>query len=360
MKKLQVGFIGLGKVAELHLAGCQDAEQIQIVAGSDTATERLKHMAKVWGFRGYRDYTEMLKKETLDFVCICTPPLAHRDITIQAAQHNVHVLCEKPMALSVEDATAMIAACDDAGVKLYYGSSYRCLPPCMQAKEMIEQGMLGPIHLLLETSIGGGGPDTWQGLGPHHYPLGGPGGSGMGLIDHGIHLADIFPWFVGHRVEAVFGRGNYSGQKPANEYLTMVFGNDAIGMLVYNDATFPTSTPYEGIFSQGASWDVCGNLLRGGQWDPQPGCIHVYGEKGALRIYHYANKLYFCDSAGIRDIPLHGRPNPGHFGLQMDSFARSIIAGAEPPVSGRDGLRALQVILAAYRSHETRSLVCLP
>jgi predicted dehydrogenase len=359
MAKLQVGFVGLGKIAELHLSGCRDLDLIEAVAGSEISPELLKQKSQIWGLRGYLDYREMLRKEQLDIVCICTPPPSHREVAVNAAEHGVNILCEKPMALSIEDGKAMITACDKAEVKFYYGSSYRCLPPCIKAKEIIDRGDLGEIHLLFEAYIGGGGMEAWQGLGPHHYPLGGPGGGGMGLIDHGIHLADVFSWFTGRCVEAVYGRGNYSGQSPQTEYLTMMSANGTIGQLLYNDATFPSCVPYEGIFSQGASWDVSGNLLPEGQWDPQPGCIHVHGNRGALRIYHYANKIYFTDRAGIREVPISGRPNPGHFGTQMESFARSIIEDTNPAVTGHDGLKALQVILAAYRSYETKSIVYL-
>jgi len=357
MSKLKVGFIGVGKVAELHLAGCQDADSIEIVAGAETDAERLKQLSQTWGFRGYLDYQEMFKREKLDIVCICTPPLSHRKICIQAAESGINILCEKPMALSIEDAEAMIAACHMAGIKFYYGSSYRCLPPCRKAKEIIEKGTLGQISLLFESYVGGSGPETWQGLGLDHYPVGGPGGGGMGLIDHGIHLADVFRWFVGSPVEAVFGRGNYSGQRPRTEYLTMIFESGAVGQLLYNDATFQTNVPYDGVFSEGISWDVSGKPLPGGQWDPQPGCIHVHGEKGALRIYHYANKIYLTDQRGIREIPVQGRPNPGHFGLQMELFAKSLREGREPAVTGEDGLRALQVILGAYECYDTKSIV---
>ncbi|MBW1711535.1 MAG: Gfo/Idh/MocA family oxidoreductase [Deltaproteobacteria bacterium] len=360
MSLARVGFIGLGQVAELHLTGCRESGLIEVVAGAETDPARLEQMSAKWGFKGYLDFKEMLRQERPDIACICTPPSSHHDITLRAAELGVNVLCEKPMALSVADAGEMIKACQQAGVKFYYGSSYRCLPPCLKAKEMIEQGLVGQVRLMLETSIGGAGAEKWQDLGAHHYPPGGPGGGGMGLIDHGIHLIDIFAWLTNGRVKAVFGRGNVSGEGPVTEYVTMIFENGAVGQLVYDDATFPARRPFEGIFSQGASWDPGGRLLPGGGWDPEPQCIQVHGTKGALLVYHYANKLYFSDASGMRQIPLQGRTNPGHFGTQLENFAQSLAKKEEPPVTGHDGLKALQVALAVYESHRTGALVSIP
>lgn len=359
MEKLKVGLIGVGNVAELHLSGCQYSELVEVVAASEKNPDRLNNMVQKWHFRGYEDYEEMLVNEKLDIVCICTPPVSHCEITEKVASYGINILCEKPMALNLEDCQTMISACDQYKAKFYYGSSYRCLPACIKAKEMITQGKLGQIFLLVEISVGGSGPGNFNDLGPHHYPAGGPGGGGMGIVDHGIHMADVFCWLSGSDIDYVFGRGNYSGQSANAEYITMMFRNGAVGQLVYHEGTYPAVLPYEGIFSLGATWDVHGDLLPGGKWDPQPQCLYIHGEKGALRIFHYANKMFFFGPQIREEVSLLDRPNPGHFGLQMESFADSIIQNRPPAVTGQDGLRALRIILAAYESHEKKKIVKL-
>jgi predicted dehydrogenase len=224
---------------------------------------------------------------------------------------------------------------------------------------MIEHGDIGNVCLMMETYVGGGGPENWHDLGPHHYTPGGPGGGGMGIVDHGIHTADAFQWLSGSDVEHVFGRGNYSGKTPSTEYVTMLFKNGAIGQFIYNEVTFPSVTPYEGMFSLGASWGVSGDLLPPGNWDPQPGSLHVHGDKGALRVFHYANRLYFLGADQQQEVPLLGRSNPCHFGTQIRSFANSILRDETPAVTGRDGLRALRVILAAYESQKKKALISI-
>ncbi len=357
MRKLKVGLIGLGFVAEAHLEAYKEVEMIEVVAGAELRQERLKEMSEKWGFRGYLDYEEMLKKEKLDIACILTPARFHREVTEKVAEYGVHILCEKPMAVSLEDAIAMSEKCRKEGVKFCYGASYRYLCACRKAKEMIDAGMLGNLFLLLEILVGGRGLKGFKDMGDQHYPQGGPGGGGMGLMDHGIHLIDLFLWLTGSEVEYVFGRGNYSGKKPSTEFLTMLLKNGTVGQLIYNEATYPSDLPYEGIFSWGGSWGIGYKFTLGGGWETYPGNFRIHGEKGALRVFHYANKLFFCGEDKLEEIRVQHRPMPGNFAMQMESFASRVIRNEEPEVRDIDGIRALEVALAAYESFENKRVV---
>jgi len=359
MKKLRVGLIGLGAVSEVHLAGYKDAAHVEIVAGAEIRPDRLEQMIRKWGLKGYASYGEMLDKENLDIACILTPPSTHREVTEKVAECGVHILCEKPMTLTLEDAKAMIEKCRSEGVKFQYGSSYRFLCACQKAKEWIDEGRLGDIMLLMELQVGGQGPENFHDLGPHHYPQGGPGGGSMGIVDHGIHLIDVFRWFTGSEVQSVVGKGNISGEVPDTEFLTMFFADSSVGQLVYNEASYPSEMPYEGIFGWGAGWDACGKLTPGGNWNVTPGNIRVYGTKGALRIFHYPNKLFFFSKDKQIQIPVKDRPMPGNFAMQLESLAKSIIDDTNPEVTGMDGLKALQTVLAAYESFATKKFVSI-
>jgi predicted dehydrogenase len=357
MRRLRVGLIGLGLVAEAHLEGYKLVDKIEVVAGAEIKEDRLRQMAKKWGFKGYSNYEEMLDKENLDIACILTPARYHREITETAAECGIHILCEKPMAVTLEDALAMRNKCKKEGIMFCYGASYRYLCACRRAKEMIEDGHLGNLSLLIETFVGGNGLKNFRDMGPQHYPEGGPGGGGMGLMDHGIHLIDMFMWMTGSEVKYVIGRGNYSGKKPKTEFLTMIFNQGIIGQLVYNEATYSSDLPYEGIFSWGGSWDIHYNLILGGGWEAHPGNFRVHGEKGALRVFHYANKLFYRGEGELEQIRVDEHPMPGNFSLQMESFATKIIQRKEPEVTSLDGLKALQVALAAYESFEKKKVV---
>jgi predicted dehydrogenase len=179
----------------------------------------------------------------------------------------------------------------------------------------------------------------------------------MGLVDHGIHLIDVFRWLTKSEVETVVGRGNISGDAPQTEFLTMVFSSGAVGQLIYNEVTFPSDMPNEGIFSWGGRWAADGRVLPGGNWDDHPVSIRVHGTGGALRIFPYADQLFqFCEGE-TRQITLEGRPMPGNFTHQLESFAECVRNDTEPEATGEDGLRALEVVLAAYESAEEKRFV---
>ena len=355
--KLRVGLIGLGAVGRLHLEAYRSARRVEVVAVAEPDEER-RAVASGPGVGLYADAADMLARERLDIACVLAPVASHAALTELCARAGVHVLCEKPMAASLEEARAMIEACRVAGVRLAYGASYRFLPAIVRARALIAEGVLGDVVLMREQAIGGAGPASREVLSEAHYPAGLPGGSPMGLVDHGVHLIDAFAWMTGARVTTAFGRGNISGQPLAAEHLTMTFANGAVGLLAYDEGTFPTDLPGEGQFSWGASWDAEG-YHAGGAWAAHPGAIHVHGTRGALRIVHYANALFLNDASGLRQLPLEGEPAPHHFADQIDAFAEDLALGRPPRSAAADGLTALEVLFAAYRSADQGRLVTL-
>jgi len=357
-RKLRIGIVGLGGVGAVHLEAYRDHPRIEVVAGAELDATRLRDLAAKHRFNPYADFRRMLAEETLDLVCVATTVATHEEVTIAGVQAGKPVLCEKPIAGTVEAAKRMIAAAAAAGVPLFYGATYRFLPAVRRARELIQSGAIGKVLLMREQEVGGTGPEGRHLMGFAHYPKGTPGGSGFGLVDHGIHLIDLFGWFAASPVESVFGRGNLSGETAATEYLLMNFQSGALGHLLYEDATFSTNLPGEGLFSWGSAWTLQG-YVPPGQWQAAPGSIHVHGDQGALRIFHYANQLFLTDKDGTRQIALEGRHAPGHFAAQMEACAATILDGAPAAVTGEDGLAALEVLMAAYRSFKEKKVACI-
>lgn len=119
-----------------------------------------------------------------------------------------------------------------------------------------------------------------------HYPKNGPGGPGKSLIDHGIHLVDVFGWLLGERPAKILGKGLTSGHAAGTEFLIAKSPSGAIGHLLCNNATFPVTLPNEGIFAGGAGWGNDGQYVSAGGWISDPGSICVWGTRGSLRIFH--------------------------------------------------------------------------
>lgn len=347
MHSARIGFIGLGNVAHVHAEAYRAHPGLELVAGFDVDPARTRTFCDQHGITDFSSLEDMLKEERLEVACVLTPARFHEQAVLACAAAGVNVLCEKPLALSVDACDRMIGACREAKVSLCYGASYRYLPALAKAKELIDSGEIGELLVLRESAVGGTGVASRGTMGSVHYPDGGPGGSAMGLIDHGIHLIDLFSWLTGAPVTRAVGRGNVAGREQQPEYLVLEFANGAIGELIYEDGTFPSELPSEGIFSWGRGWDV-GGLAPLGQWQPHPGAIHVHGTRGALRIIHYGNALFLRNQTGLRQIKVSDDGAPAHFALQMKSFIEALRAGQPAPVSAEVGREACRLVLSVY------------
>lgn len=153
MTRYRAGLIGCGNIAQAHAAGYRHVEnaQIELVAGSDINPdgEKCRHLVSEYGIRIYKDQNEMLAREKLDLVSICTWPRGHCESTIAAAKSSVKgVLCEKPMAVSLDEADRMIEACDKANVILAIGHAHRFSPQAIEARKQVRKGEIGEINMI--------------------------------------------------------------------------------------------------------------------------------------------------------------------------------------------------------------------
>jgi len=260
------------------------------------------------------------------------------------------------MAHTLEDAFAMEKACARHGIQFCYGSSYRHLPALKEARRLIEAGEIGSVRLLVEEVITGDGASAYRPLPPTHYPVGGPGGGGYGMVDHGIHMLDILPWLCASSIASVFGRGDRSGENARPEFGILALDGGPLGMLIYDGSTWPLELPSEGLFSEAREWiDQRGWVGSRGCWDAHPANIRVYGSRGSLRIYHYANRLFRSQGNKIQEHRLPPGTTPTHFGAQLKHFCEELDAGKPPSSGARNGIRTLAALFAIYASEKTGS-----
>lgn len=352
-KPFKIAMIGLGGVAQAHLQALALLDQVCLVAVCDVNAAVVDATAQQCASRGYTDYQVLLdEEETIDLVMVLTPASTHRVIVEAVAARGLHVFCEKPIAVTQADGEALVQACvrarDGRSVKLFYGSCYRYLPAIAKAKALIQSGAIGEVQLMTEQVVGGHGKYGYQELPPIHYPLGGPGGPGMGIVDHGVHLIDIFSWLNDSEIVAVHGKGLRSGEPGGCEWMVMQLANGATGHLLYNAATYSSILPNEGMFSGGQGWLADASVADAGGWESEPGSIAVYGTRGSLRIFHYTNALFLNQGGGAQRIEFTGRAAFGHFATQMEDCVAAIAEDRSPTVTGGDGLRALAAMLKIY------------
>ena len=144
---MKIGIVGCGKVAKgIHIPALLRAKGVEIAAVCDVDKEEAKRTAKMFDIdRSYTDLSDMLKREDLEMVDICTPPHLHAPMAIQAIEEDCHVLLEKPMTSSVSEADEILKALKNSGVKLCVVHNYLFMPIAIKAKSIVERGELGDI-----------------------------------------------------------------------------------------------------------------------------------------------------------------------------------------------------------------------
>ncbi len=357
--KYRVAIVGLGLVAEAHWHAYCQLDDIELVGGTDPDPQRRNSFSER-GLATFATLDELIDRTKPDIMCVCSAVSTHERIVIQAADAGIDILCEKPLSSDSASAQRMVDHCEARGVRLFYGSTQRFLPSIAAAKALIANGEIGNVQMIREELIGGSGLSGFQPMSAVHYPAGGPGGGGWGLVDHGIHMLDLFPWLLGSEICSAYGSGNISGASPMAEFaIVEMNGGNAIGHLLYNEISFPTKLPNEGVFGVGDGWGNRGYADRG-TWDTQSASIDVYGSHGSIRIFGYPNLLFLTTVSGIRKVATDPVSSPIQFARQMSAFISAIDRDEDAPVKGRDGVRALAVIEAIYASRRLGRKIVIP
>ncbi|WP_291635231.1 Gfo/Idh/MocA family oxidoreductase [Clostridium sp.] len=193
-KKLKVGIIGCGGIANgKHMPSLDKIVEIEMVAFCDVDLEKAEVAAKKYGneeAKVYTDYKELLKDETIDVVHVCTPNRSHSSITVDVLESGKHVMCEKPMAKTSEEARKMVEAANRTGKKLTIGYQNRFRVDSRYLKTTCENGELGEIYFAKAHAIRRRAVPTWGVFLNEFEQGGGP------LIDIGTHALDLTLWML--------------------------------------------------------------------------------------------------------------------------------------------------------------------
>lgn len=314
---IRVGVIGCGAISHSHLRSYAKSGRAQIMAVADPIQAVAEARAQEYGAKSHTDFHDLLRTEDLHAVSICTPPLTHRAITERAVARGMHVLCEKPLAMSVAEGKAMVAAAKRANVHLLTAFCNRFYTPIVKAKEWIDAGKLGRLHHLrlrfagVELMAG-----TW---------LADPAQGGGILWESGQHYVDLFRYLVGEMKE-IYAKGSTLAQD--------IPGTDTIAFMA------------ESVDG------VVGTLEASWSSPHSKKCVEVYGERGAIVIDLLSGRSRFSlDHVTERlesDIGGHDR-----FYMEISHFLDCVAGNATPIVTGEDGVEAMRLITAARQSIET-------
>jgi predicted dehydrogenase len=377
-RELGIGLVGYKFMGKAHTNGYRQMNmfmdpgarvRLKVLCGRDG--DWLRKNARQFGFEGFEtDWRALCKREDVDAVDITTPSNYHADIAIAAAESKKHVFCEKPMALALADARAMLKAAEDNGVKHQVGFNYRFAPAVRLAKKLIDGGALGTIYhfralYLQDWIIDPGFPRVWR-LDKSICGSGSLGDLGAHIIDLGRYLAGEYKQVIG--LEKTFVK-----QRPLVERMEGLSGAAGAGAPL-GSVDVDDATVFLMEFENGAIGSIEATRFAAGHDNDM--LFEINGSKGSIRYrFERMNELEFFSreddraTAGWRNIAtthsVHDyMPNwwpPGHvigyehtFTHELYEFVQAIANGAETSPSFHDGVKNAEVIEAVEQSIRNR------
>ena len=344
MDQVGVGIIGAGFVGGLHVEALSRVPGARVVAISSPTPGHAAALAERHHVpHHFADYRAMLERADIQLVTLALPNYLHCQATIDAAAAGKHVVCEKPMALNLEECDRMIAACQAAGVKLMYAEELCFAPKYVRAKQLADEGALGRVYLVKQSECH---------YGPHSDWFWNADLSGGGvLMDMGCHSIEFARWVFGRpRPLSVYAQiGTYVHQDRTrgedHSVCVVEYEGDRIG--VAENSWARTGGVDDRAEIYGSAGLTVADLLRGSS-------LVTFSEPG----YGYAVEKA-PDTRGWTFTMFEEVWNYG-FPQEMEHFVRCVRDDLAPEESGEDGRQVIEMICAAYESARTGQKVSLP
>lgn len=365
MAKLKVGIIGTGGICNnKHIPSLlKVADKVEITALADlerekaSATKERYHLTEA---KIYTDYRELLADKSIDIVHVCTPNVAHCQITVDAFEAGKHVLCEKPMAVTSKDAQKMLDAWKKSGKKFTVGYQNRFRPDVQVLKKACDNGELGDIYYGEANAIRRKAVPTWGVFPNKALQGGGP------LIDIGTHALDITLWCMNnYDVDSVSGQvfyklGNLASAAEGNTYgpwdaETFEVEDSAMGFIKMKNGTLinlRASWALNYMDAREASTTLCGTLegaeiKHGGSYPTSELYFNLtrHGKMMSEKMDGEALVDYF---EGVNEAPGV---------VEAKQWIDAIINDTEPCVKPEEAFKITQILEAVYRASETNSTI---
>ncbi|MEK7401071.1 MAG: Gfo/Idh/MocA family oxidoreductase [Gemmatimonadota bacterium] len=337
---VRIALIGCGRISQSHFDAIRKVDGLQLVAVCDAVKSRAEEAGKAQAVPSFSDYSEMLRATGCDAVTICTPSGLHSAQGIEAARAGKHVIAEKPMAITLDQADALVSACDDARVNLFVVKQNRLNPPIQLLKRAIDKGRFGRVFLANAT-VRWQRPQEYYDAAPWRGTWEFDGGA---FMNQASHYVDLIQWLLGP-VESVIAKTATQARRIEAEdsgAAVVRFRNGALGVIEVNVLTFPKNLE---------------------------GSITVLGERGTVKVGGTAvNKVEHWEFADAdpddAQVASSATSPPSVYGFGHEGYYRNVLAvllgTAKPETDGRAGRKSLELILGIYESAKTGREIPLP
>lgn len=337
---LTISLVGCGRISSRHFDAINAIADLTLNAVCDVDSGRAQAAGKEQGVPSFTSYAEMLEAIPSDLIAIATPSGLHPEHGIRAARAGRHVVCEKPMAISLRAADELVHECDAAGVHLFVVKQNRLNPTVQLVRKAVDKGRFGRIYSVNAT-VRWCRPQEYYDLAPWRGTWEFDGGA---LMNQASHYVDLVQWLVGP-VDRVMAQTATLGRQIEAEDTGVVilkFRSGALGVLDVTMLTYPKNLE---------------------------GSITLLGEKGTVKIGGTAvNRIEHWEFADYDDddklVETANTAPPSVYGFGHEVYYRNLVSvlrgDAEPDTDGRSGRKSLELILAAYESAKTGREVPLP
>jgi len=339
-KAFRLAFVGCGRISGNHFDAISKVEGLDLSAVCDVVEERARAAGVRTGAKWFTSYSEMLSKSQCDVVVIATPSGLHPPQGIMAAEAGKHIITEKPMAISLKGADALIDACDSAGVQLFVVKQNRLNAPVQLVKRAIDKGRFGKIYLVNST-VRWSRPQEYYDQASWRGTRALDGGA---IMNQASHYVDLVQWLAG-TVESVVAKTATLARRIEMEdtgVAVLKFVSGAIGTIEVTMLTYPKNLE---------------------------GSITILGERGTAKIGGTAvNKIEHWQFAEPDEddvlVEASSSNPPNVYGYGHEGYYRNVLAvlrgDAKAETDGREGRKSLELILSIYRASQTGREVRLP
>jgi UDP-N-acetyl-2-amino-2-deoxyglucuronate dehydrogenase len=339
-RTFSVGLVGCGRISRNHFDALRKVEGLSLAAVCDADAARAAAAGAEQGVPWFDSMSDMLRQGDCDVVAICTPSGLHAEQGAAAALAGKHVVSEKPMALSLLQADALVNACDAAGVRLFVVKQNRLNPPIQLLRRAVDKGRFGRIFMA-NVTVRWQRPQEYYDAEPWRGTWEFDGGA---IMNQASHYVDLVQWLVGP-VESVVAKTATQARRIEAEDSgigILNFRSGALGVIEVNVLTYPRNLE---------------------------GSITILGEHGSVkiggtavnRVDHWSFATYDDDDKLVESANTNP---PTVYGFGHEGYYRNVLAvlrgEAAPETDGRAGRKSLELILAMYESARTGREIPIP
>ena len=337
---IRIALVGCGRISASHFEAIARVDGLALSAVCDSLEARARAAGEQWSVPWFTSYEQMLAEAPCDAVAIATPSGLHPAQGVLAARAGKHVISEKPMAISLASADALVQACDDAGVRLFVVKQNRLNATVQMVKRALDKGRFGRLFLA-NTTVHWSRPQSYYDQAPWRGTWEFDGGA---FMNQASHYVDLMQWLVGP-VESVIAKTATLARHIEAEdtgAAVLKFRNGALGVIEVTMLTFPKNL--EGSFT-----------LIG-----ERGTVKI-GGTAVNRIEHWSFADEDPDDALVEQV---NTDPPSVYGFGHEPYYRNVLkvlrGEAVPDTDGRMGRKSLELILGIYESAKTGREVPLP